>query len=116
MDVCEVCIRTSHKDVLPKYSFQVVKNSVGPVHPCILFSDLQMRILNKAGISLLMIFFFAHDVFPVLKSILKTFLLEEVFFSGELMNKSSHGIIELEASLGGYLISQGKDQLCVFHY
>lgn len=61
-----------------------------------------------------MIFFFAHNDFAVLKCILKTFLMEEVYFSGELMNRSSHGIMDLEVSLGGYLVSQGGGSaLCV---
>lgn len=72
--------------------------------------------LNKAGICLYWWFCFAYGVFQVLKCVLKTFLMEEVFFSGKLMNKSRHGVTELEASLGGYLFSQGKDQWCVFLY
>lgn len=110
------------EDILPKYSSQVVKNSVRLMPPFILpaFSDLQMRSLLKQSwyLFVLMIFFLPMMSLQFWNAFWKPFWWKKYFFfSVELINdKSSHGIIELEASLGGYLISQGKDQLCVFKY
>lgn len=108
------------EDILPKYSSQVVKNSIRLMPPFILpaFSDLQMRSLLKQSWYLCVDDFFLPMMsLHFWNAFWKPFWWKKYFFSVELINdKSSHGIIQLEASLGGYLISQGKDQLCVFKY